>query len=157
MCSCIALSCAVKNMCNVPSRREKLYAPSRPVEQKINTVPSRRDNFYLPSRPVTKQREVTVLYRPVPSRKFTPPTVPSHPGNYNFHYFTVPSRSIFNFFPAKTCQNSTVPSRILSAMESLGENRHTASSSVTHVVEVTAKRRLLLITSVTPISSLKIV
>ena len=34
-------------------------------------------------------------------------------------------------------------------------NTHTASSSVEHVVEVTAKRLLFLVTSVTPISTLK--
>ena len=40
-----------------------------------------------------------------------------------------------------------------------GENKATKSyfKSVEHVVEVTAKRRLLLVTSVTPIPTLKMV
>ena len=88
-----------KKLCTVRSRREKLWAPSRPAEQKyiyrpvpswqfLFTVPSRRDNFYLPSRPVMTifiyrpvpswNKKVIVLYRPVPSRKFIP-TVPSRP------------------------------------------------------------------------------
>ena len=52
-----------KKSYTVPSRREKLYALSRPVEQKVYTVPSRRDNIYLPSCPI-----VTIFtYRAVPS------------------------------------------------------------------------------------------
>ena len=76
-------------MCNVPSRREKLYAPSRPVEQKINTVPSRRDNFYLPSRLVMKQKgHCNVPFRPV-EKIDTHRPVPFHPGNY-FEVFVFP-------------------------------------------------------------------
>ena len=99
-----------KKLCTVRSRREKLWAPSRPAEQKyiyrpvpswqfLFTVPSRRDNFYLivPSRHETKRKVIVLLYRPLPSRKFTP-TVPSHPGNYNFFFFYRPGPSRFHFF-----------------------------------------------------------
>ena len=105
-----------KNLYTLRSRREKIYAPTHPVEQKYiytskHTVPSRRDNFCLPSRPVVKQKGYCTV---VPSRKFRH-TVPSHPGNYNFHYFTVPP-SIF--FPSNMSkQYRTVPSRIFPAMK----------------------------------------
>ena len=52
----------------VPSRRETLSSctlPSGPVEEISLTVPSRRQNLPLPSRPVYK----TYPYRPVPSSK----------------------------------------------------------------------------------------
>ena len=84
----------------------------------VLTIPSRRDNVYLPSRPVVKQKgHCTLPSRPV-EKIHTHRPVPSHPGNYNFHYFTVPS-SIF-FQPNMSKQYRPVPSRILPAMKSLG-------------------------------------
>ena len=97
-----------KNIYTAPSCRDKIYLPSRPVVTILLTVPSRRDNFHLTSRAVVKQKgHCTVPSRPV-EKIHTHRPVPSHPGNYNFHYFTVPSR--LHFFPAKHVK--TVPSRL---------------------------------------------
>ena len=123
-----------KNVCTVPSRRAKKDVPSRPVVTILFTVPSRSENFYLPSRPVVKcftyrpvpswqilftvpshheTKRVIVLYRPVPSKKFTP-TVPSRPIQATIIFIVLPSRPVpFSLSPPKkTCQNSTVPSRL---------------------------------------------
>ena len=63
----------------------------------------------------------TVPSRPV-EKVYTHRPVPSHPGNYNFHYFAVPSRPVFIFFPSnKSKQYRPVPSRILPAMKSLAK------------------------------------
>ena len=120
--------CRRKTKSTVHSRRGRNYIPSRPVvEEIICTVPSRRAKKYIPSRPV-----VTIfVYRPVPSSQFLP-TVPSRRDNfylpsrpvpsrhYNFRYFPVPSRTVFNFFPPNMSkQYRPVPSRILPAMKSL--------------------------------------
>ena len=64
-------------------------------------------------------QKVIVLYRPVPSRKFT--TILSRPiqatTRYNFHYFTVPSRPVLQPFPANISkQYRPVPSRLLPAI-----------------------------------------
>ena len=110
-----------KIICTVPSRRAKKYIPPRPVvtifvyrpvpsRKFLLTVPSRRDNFYLPSRPVMKWKgHCTVPTRPV-AKIHTHRPVTFHPGNNNFHYFTVPSRPVFNFPPNVSKQYRPVPS-----------------------------------------------
>ena len=115
-----------KKKSTVTSRRGRNYIPSRPVvkncmhrpvpsSKKKKPVPCRRDKFNLPSRPVMKQKVIcTVPSRPV-EKIHTHRPVPSHPGNHNFHCFTVPSRPVssrLQFFSRQTCQNSTVPSRL---------------------------------------------
>ena len=101
VCSCIALSCAMrmyrpvpswkqkctvrcrrKEKSTVPSRREKKKHRAVPSWKNIYTIPSRRANKYIPSRPVVTifiyrpvpswNKKVIVLYRSVPSGKFTP-------------------------------------------------------------------------------------
>ena len=124
-----------KQKCTVPCRRKK-KVPSLPVVEEIMyrpvpswkiicTVPSRRAKKYIPSRPVVTffiyrpvpswNKTIIVLYRPVPTGKFTH-TVPSHPGICNFHYFIVPSRPVFTFFPAK--HDKTAASRPVSNITS---------------------------------------
>ena len=96
---------------SIPSRRDNFHLPSRPVPswQFLLTDPSRRANFHLPSHPVLKQKgPCTVPSRPV-EKIHTYRPVSSHAGNYNFQCFTVPSRPVFNIFPAKHIK--TVPSR----------------------------------------------
>ena len=107
----------------VPSRREKLYEPSRPFERKKKRpVPSRKVLFPVPSR---HDKKVIVLYRPVPSRNFTP-NVPSRPIQPTAILIILPSRpvpsSIF-FAPNVSKQSCPIPSRIFPAMNSLEENR----------------------------------
>ena len=134
----------------VPSRRENLYAPSRPVEQEIYTVPSRRDYLYLPSRPVViiffyprpVVKNITLPSRPVmkqnghctvPSRpvdKLTPP-VPSRPIQASIIFIILPSRHLPSsiLFPTNMSkQYRSVPSRILSAMKSPEKKGHARNS-----------------------------
>ena len=116
----------------VPSRCEKLCAPSRPVDQKYMyrpvpllfwfTGPSRRAYFYLQSRPVMKQKGRCTLPSCSVEELHTHRPVPSHPGNCAFIFFPsrpVPS-SIF-FPPNMSKQYRPVPSRILPAMKILGK------------------------------------
>ena len=94
----------------VPPLRDNFYLPPGPIVTILLTVPSRRDNFYLPSYSVMKQKgRCTVASRPF-EKIHTHRPVPSHPGNYIFHYFTVPSR--LQKLSRQTCQNSTVPFRL---------------------------------------------
>ena len=131
-----------KNLCTVQSRREKLYALSRPVEKKkkksrpvliifiyrpvqsLYTVPSRREAFYSPSRPVMKQKgHCNVPSRPVEK---SAPTVPSRPIQATIIYIFLPSRpvpSLIFFPPNMSKQYRPVPSRTLPAMKSHGNNR----------------------------------
>ena len=84
-----------KFICTVPSRRAKKHIPSRSVVTifTYRPVPSWQFLFTVPSpRPVMKQKgHCTVPSRPVEKIRTHRP-VQSHPGNYIFHYFTVPSR-----------------------------------------------------------------
>ena len=98
-----------KKLYTVRFHPEKLWPPSRPVEVKSIYRPVPSWQLYFPSRPVVTifnhrpvpswNEKVIVLYRPVPSRKFT-------------------ARPVFIFVPAKHVK--TAPSCILPAMKSLG-------------------------------------
>ena len=94
----------------VPSRRAEKCIPSRPVVTVFTCRPVPSSQFLLtvPSPHETKRS----LYCTVPSRRenHTRRPVPSHLGNCNFHYFTVPSR--LQTVSRQTCQNSTAPSRL---------------------------------------------
>ena len=118
-----------KKLYTVQSRREKKTNHPVPSWQYLLTVPSRRDNFCLPSPVPSWQFLVTVpsrhetkwsLYCIVPSRReiHTHRPVPSYPGNYIIHCFTVPSHPVFIVFfpPNMSKQSSPVPSRKLPAM-----------------------------------------
>ena len=96
-----------------PSRRYNFCLLSRPVVT-IFTY-RRHDNFYWPSRPVLLEGHCTAPSRPV-EKTHTHRPVRSHPGDYNFHYFSVSSRPVFNLFPAKYIK--TVPSRPVSNITS---------------------------------------
>ena len=120
-----------RNYCNSSagnSPRTKPGLPCTGKEQDIHTIPSRRGKIYLPSRPtgfffstsLVPPREN--ICRPVPTRKTKLPSrsaegkyqllfrpveklwtrcpVPSRPTNFLCPYLTVPSRSSC-FFPAK--------------------------------------------------------
>ena len=100
------------NKCTVPCRRKKKYRPF-PSWKKLHTVPSRRDKLHAPSRPVM-EKKVIVMYRTVPSRELTP-TVLSRPIQDFFYLISFPSRPVpsrLRFFSRETCQNSTIPSRL---------------------------------------------
>ena len=140
----------------VPSRRARNYIPPCPVVknymhrlvplskiyiyrpvlswQFLFNVQSRRDNFCLPSRPVMKQKgrcTTVVSSRPV-EKIHTHRPAASHPGNYNFHYFAVPSRPVFTFFPVKHVK--TVPSRPVSDITSLVYFLHARYSCTRYIV-----------------------
>ena len=103
-----------EKLSTVPSRPGKIYLSSRPAEEKNNyppvplkkkiiPIPSRRENLsrsILPSRPVDKLRTRRPV--PVPSRHFL------------CLHFTVPSRRVVIFLPAK--QQKSVPSRSTSIL-----------------------------------------
>ena len=135
-----------KKKSTVTSRRGRNYIPSRPVvkncmhrpvpaSKKKKPVPCRRDKFNLPSRPVMKQKVIcTVPSRPV-EKIHTHRPVPSHPGNHNFHCFTVPSCLVPSsiFFPSNMSkQYRPAPSRILPAMKSLDILRYTRGYPITY-------------------------
>ena len=102
-----------KKLYTVPSRRAKIYAPSRPVEQtytskyEVYITPSSRTvvTIFIYRRPVPpwkkKSYSGVVHYRHVPSRKFTPPTVPSRPIQASISFIILPSRPVpsSNFSP----------------------------------------------------------
>lgn len=92
-------------------RYKKIRSAKRNIIRGIFTVPSVREELYLPFRPVMKKyvyrpvdvpswkTNTIVPYRPVPSGFFSP-TVPSRPAPpiVMFFIFTVPSCPVFIFF-----------------------------------------------------------
>ena len=103
-----------KNKCTVPSRREKLCAPSRHVERKnmYRPVPSWQVLFTVASR---HEKKVYCTVPPRPVEKFhTHRPFPSHPRT--IIVIILSSRPVFNFFPAKRVK--TVPSRPVSNITS---------------------------------------
>ena len=119
-----------KKKSTVTSRRGRNYIPSRPVVKNCMHRPVPSSKKKNPSRAVVTNliyrlvpswnKKWFLLYRPVPSRKFTP-TAPSRPIQATIIFIVLPSRPVlsrpvFNFFPVKHVK--TVPSRPVSNITS---------------------------------------